>query len=126
MSKFDVLKREVLERLKKIKSLNKLSDDNFLEFSGSISRYLDKDYTNAELAKEILDYQFNKLSFTEMKIYHILYSASEDTKAKLSFGFPKQVRAFNKYGRTGITTLSGIIDKYNISIKEENDNRKNE
>ncbi len=106
---FDKLKEEILERLKKVKKLENISDDDFLEFSGSISTYLRKDYTNAELAQEIYDYQFNKLGSTEMKIYNILYGASEDTKAKLSFGFPKQVIAFNKYGRTGIVTLENII-----------------
>ena len=109
---FETLRVEIVERLNEIKELDELKDENdLLSLTASISSFISKDFSDKELASEILGYQYRQLGSVSMSLYDIMYSASEDTLNKLSFGFSKEVKAFRKYGRTGVFGLKQIVEE---------------
>lgn len=109
---FYELRSEIIKMLQEIKGLpefdNEYGRDYYLEFASSAAQYLDFKHSDKELATEIYKYQYGQQGSVERRLYELLYAASEDTIAKIGFGFPMEVEAFRRFGRTGIYTLEKI------------------
>ena len=109
---FYEIKADMLSLLKELKQLpeEEFDQNAMAEFLASFLNYTDKS-SDPELAEEIFKYQYQLHGSFKQNLYRMMYGADENNLSLLHFVYPKEIRAFKRYGRTGLHQLSMVMER---------------
>lgn len=103
---------ELREGLVELFDLPDIDGDDKISMLTSMITFLgSKEYSKAELAKIILDYQYDRVSSFDRGLIQLFYKASKDNILQLTLAYPKIGTAFIEYGRESVHTLEELVNK---------------